>query len=72
MPPVARAITSTDAEHILNDPRRTALQFCGVADGRISAGGNAFRARLPISLLRHVDKRNVDSAWMIGLRSMES
>ena len=72
MPPVARAITPTDAKAPPEDDPLVLLSgfVAWLMDVLPRAASNS--ARLPVSLLRDVNKRNIDAAWMIRLRTIES
>jgi superfamily II DNA or RNA helicase len=72
MPPVARAITPMDARTPPEDDPVVLLSsfVAWLMDMLPRAASSS--ARLPVSLLRDVNKRNIDAAWMIRLRSIES
>jgi len=64
MPPVARAITAMDATAPPEDDPVVLLSgfVVWLMDVLPRAASNS--ARLPVSLLREVNKRNIDAAWM--------
>jgi hypothetical protein len=72
MPPVARAITPADAKTPPEDDPAALLSGFVAWLMDVFPRAASSPARLPISLLRRVDKRNIDAAWMIGLRATES
>ena len=72
MPPVARAITPTDAKAPPEDDPVVLLSgfVAWLMDVLPRAASSS--ARLPVSRLRDVNKHNIDAAWMIRLRTIES
>src|ERR1019366_6449118 len=72
MPPVARAITPMDSKAPPEDDPVVLLSSFVAWLMDVLPRAASSSARLPVSLLRDVDKRNIDAAWMIRLRSIES
>jgi hypothetical protein len=72
MPPVARAITPTSVKTPPeDDPAALLSSFVGwMMDVFPRAASSS--ARLPTSRLRDVNKYNIDAAWIIRLRTIES
>ena len=72
MPPVARAITPMDARTPPEDDPVVLLSSFVAWLMDVLPRAASSSARLPVSLLHDVNKRNIDAAWMIRLRSTES
>ena len=70
MPPVARAITPMDAKTPPEDDPVVLLSSFVAWLMDVLPRAASSSARLP--LLRDVNKRNIDAAWMVRLRSIES
>ena len=72
MPPVARAVTPMDAKAPPEDDPAVLLSGFVAWLMDVLPRVASSSARLSVSLLRDVNKRNIDAAWMIRLRTIES
>jgi SNF2 family DNA or RNA helicase len=73
MPPVARALTPSDARTCPEDDPAVLLSSFVAWMIDVVPRVAISSARRPVSQLRDVvNKRNIEAAWMIGLRSIES